>query len=163
MDFKNLGENGIVHIIRKKPFAYLTGVLKSKSVKNPNPYQIQPAPQTFDLVISVGGNDEVVPGIGDGMEVVDYKGSYYSASPEGTLQAVTNMMQMAQNGIDEQSYYHSVKSEGEKVLELLNPQYAEGKRQARIIKDLQDRTDEQDKKLDKILTRLDEFFSTPKK
>lgn len=163
MDFKNLGENGIVHIIRKKPFAYLTGVLKSKNLKQLNPYQVQPAPQNFDLVITVGGNDEVVPGIGEGMEVVDYKGSYYSASSEGILQAVANMMQMAQTGIDEQDYYHSVRNEGEKVLELLNPQYAEGKRQARIIKDLQDRTDAQDKKLDQILSRLDEFFDAPKK
>lgn len=163
MDFKNLGENGIVHIIRKKPFAYLTGVLKSKNLKQANPYQVQPAPQNFDLIITVGGNDEVVPGIGEGMEVVDYKGSYYSASSEGILQAVANMMQMAQTGIDEQDYYHSVRNEGEKVLELLNPQYAEGKRQARIIKDLQDRTDAQDKKLDQILSRLDEFFDAPKK
>ena len=163
MDFKNLGENDIVHIIRKKPFAYLTGVLKSKNLKQANPYQVQPAPQNFDLVITVGGNDEVVPGIGEGMEVVDYKGSYYSASSEGILQAVANMMQMAQTGIDEQDYYHSVKNEGEKVLELLNPQYAEGKRQARIIKDLKDRTDAQDKKLDQILSRLDEFFDAPKK
>ena len=80
-----------------------------------------------------------------------------------TMQAVANMMQMAQTGIDEQDYYHSVRNEGEKVLELLNPQYAEGKRQARIIKDLQDRTDAQDKKLDQILSRLDEFFDAPKK
>ena len=37
MDFKNLGENSIVHIIRKKPFLYETGTLKSKVAKQPNP------------------------------------------------------------------------------------------------------------------------------
>lgn len=163
MDFKSLGENGTIYVIRKKPFSYLTGVLKSKGVKPVNPYLIQSAPQPYDIVVNVGGNDEVVPGITDGMEVVDYKGSYYSASPEGILQAVSNLMQVAQTGIDEQPYYHSVISGGEKVFENLNPQYAEGKRQARIIKDLQDRTDAQDKKLDQILSRLDEFFDAPKK
>lgn len=163
MDFKSLGANSPVYIIRKKPFLYEVGVLKSKTVKQqPNLYMPQPAPQAFDVVITVNGNDEVVPGITDSMEVVDYKGSYYSASVEGILQANANLAQMAKAGLEEQSYYQSVMAGAESVNEKLNPQYAENKKQAKTIKDLQDRQDEQGKKLDLILSRIDEVLNAPK-
>lgn len=156
MDFKSLGENSQVHIIRKKPFQYLTGTLKSKTAKNLNlaPYMMQTQPQTFDLVINVNGNDEIISGISDNMEVVEYKGSYYSASTNGILQAASTMVQMAKNGKAEQSYFDDVIQKGEKVIESLNPEYAESKKQARIVKDLQDRQDKQDKKLDDIYSLL---------
>ena len=140
MDFKSLGENSQVHIIRKKPFQYLTGTLKSKTAKNQNfaPYMMQAQPQTFDLVINVNGNDEVVSGISDNMEVVEYKGSYYRAK----------------NGKAEQSYFDDVIVNGEKVIESLNPEYAESKRQARLVKDLQERQDEQGKMLKEMYSML---------
>lgn len=156
MDFKSLGENSQVHIIRKKPFQYLTGTLKSKTAKNQNfaPYMMQTQPQTYDLVINVNGNDEVVSGISDNMEVVEYKGSYYSASTNGILQAASTMVQMAKNGKAEQSYFDDVIVNGEKVIESLNPEYAESKRQARLVKDLQDRQDEQGKMLKEMYSML---------
>lgn len=159
MDFKNLGENSIVYIIRKKPFSYETGILKSKIVKQPQPYQLQPMPQTFDIVVTVNGNDEMVPGVTDNMEVVDYKGSFYSASVDGILQANANLEQMAKAGKAEQDYYDSVLKGAEAVNEKLNPRYAADKQQARTIEDLQKRQDEQDKKLDKILSRIEELFT----
>lgn len=163
MDFKSLGENSIVHIIRKKPYRYETGVLKSKSVKQQNPYQIQTTPQLFDLVITVNGNDEVVPNITDNMEVVEYKGCYYSASVEGILQANANMAQMAHNGKNEQAYYDSVLKVSEEVKEKLNPQYAEGRRQARTIEELVEHRKETDKKLDEILSFMRDLSGSPKK
>lgn len=162
MDFKNLGENSIVYIIRKKPFLYETGLLKSKVAKQ-QPYQIQPTPQTFDLVVTVNGNDEVVPGITDNMEVVDYKGSFYSASVEGILQANANLEQMAKAGKAEQPYYDEVLKGTEGVNEKLNPRYAADKQQARTIEELQRRQDEQGKTLDKILSRIEEFLVPPPK
>ena len=39
-------------------------------------------------------------------------------------------------------------------METLNPQYAEGKQQARTIRTLEERQDQQDKKLDSILEML---------
>lgn len=156
MDFKSLGDNSQVHIIRKKPFQYLTGTLKSKTAKNMNlaPYMMQTQPQTFDLVINVNGNDEIISGISDNMEVVEYKGSYYSASTNGILQAASTMVQMAKNGKAEQPYFDEVIREGEKVIENLNPEYAESKKQARIVKDLQDRQDEQGKMLKEMYSML---------
>jgi hypothetical protein len=152
MDFNSLGENSPVYIVRKKPFEYLTGKLKSKNIKQQNAYLPSLQPQSIDIVINVAGNDEVLPNIPNNMETVEYKGSYYSVSPEGIQNAVANMMQMAKSNLDEQDYYKTILDEGEKVMERLNPQYAEGKRQARTIKDLQERADAQDKKLDEILS-----------
>ena len=40
------------------------------------------------------------------------------------------------------------------MMEVLNPQYAENKAQAKTIKDLQEHQNEQDKKLDSILDML---------
>lgn len=156
MDFKSLGENSQIHIIRKKPFQYLTGTLKSKTAKNQNfaPYMMQTQPQTFDLVVNVNGSDEIVSGISDNMEVVEYKGSYYSASTNGILQAASTMVQMAKNGKAEQAYFDDVIAKGEKVIESLNPEYAESKRQARLVKDLQDRQDEQGKMLKEMYSML---------
>lgn len=156
MDFKSLGDNSQIHIIRKKPFQYLIGTLKSKTAKNQNfaPYMMQTQPQTFDLVVNVNGSDEIVSGISDNMEVVEYKGSYYSASTNGILQAASTMVQMAKNGKAEQSYFDDVIAKGEKVIESLNPEYAESKRQARLVKDLQDRQDEQGKMLKEMYSML---------
>ena len=163
MDFSSLGENSIVHILRKKPFEYLTGKLKSKSSKQQNPFIPQTTPQPIDIVVSVNNSDEVVPGIQQGMETVEYRGCYYSTSSDGIQQALVAMMQIADNGISEQPYYQSVKEKGEGYLEMLNPQYAEGKRQARTIKTLQERVDKQDSKLDEILSFVKDLASPSKK
>lgn len=162
MDFNSLGENSPIYIIRKKPFQFVTGKLKSKSTKQPLQY-VPATQQNIDLVISVNGNDEIVPNVPQHLDAVQYGNAYYCLTPEATLQAVSSLMQVSQSVLAETEYHQSVLTEGEKVVEQLNPQYAEGKRQARTIRDLQARADEQDKKLDKILSRLDEVFSHPKK
>ena len=53
--------------------------------------------------------------------------------------------------------------ESEKMMETLNPQYAENKQQARTIKDLQERADKQDKKLDDIYSLLQKMNGAPPK
>ena len=158
-----MGENSPVYIIRKKPFSYETGVLKSKGTKPiaQNPY-IPQAQNTIDIVVSVGGTEEKLPNVPKDKEVLEYQNSFYSVTPEGILQAVSNMMQLAQTTLDDKGYYESVIKEGEKVIEKLNPQYAENKRQARIVRELQDHVDRQDKKLDTILDKLNELFSPSK-
>ena len=49
------------------------------------------------------------------------------------------------------------------MMETLNPQYAENKQQARTIKDLQERADKQDKKLDDIYSLLQKMNGAPPK
>lgn len=163
MDFNSLGENSPVYVIRKKPFQFLSGTLKSKTIKPPsNPYMPQAAPQPIDIVVKVGESDETVPNIPTGTEVVEFRGTYYSTNAEGAQQAISGLMQIGRDGIDNQEYFKSLITDGEKALESLNPQYAEGKRQARVVKELQERQDAQDKKLDKILAFMEELSGTPR-
>ena len=163
MDFNSLGESSPIYVIRKKPFEFLTGTLKSKVQKQPsNPYMPQPTPQPIDIVVNVGGSDETVPNVPVGMEVVEYKGSYYSTTSEGAQQAISGLMQIGRDGLDNQQYFRSLIEEGEKAIEGINPQYAEGKRQARVVKELQERADAQDRKLDEILSFMRELSGSPK-
>lgn len=163
MDFNALGESSPIYVIRKKPFEFLTGTLKSKVRKQPsNPYMPQPTPQPIDIVVNVGGSDETVPNVPSGMEVVEYKGSYYSTTSEGAQQAISGLMQIGRDGLDNQQYFRSLIEEGEKAIECINPQYAEGKRQARVVKELQERADAQDRKLDEILSFMRELSGSPK-
>lgn len=159
MDFSSLGENSPIYIIRKKPFQFVTGSLKSKGTKplTANPFMPQPQQQNIDVVVTVNGSDEILPAVPINRDTIEYKGSFYSVSADGIQNAVANMMQLAKGNLDEHDYYKSVLTEGEKIMEQLNPQYAEGKRQARTIADLQERADKQDKKLDEILTFMREL------
>lgn len=164
MDFKSLGENSPVHIVRKKPFAYEVGVLKSKSGmalgQQPNPYMAimqQNMPQTLDIVVTVNGRDETVQGIPLNGENVEYNNTYYCTSKDGAMQAIANMMQFASAAKADMPYYDSILVNGEKYMEMLNPQYAEGKRQARTIEELQARQDANDKKLDSALAMLQQL------
>lgn len=163
MDFFNLGENSPVYIIRKKPFEMLDGTLKSKSAKQQNPFIPQTSPQPIDIVVTVGGSDEVVAGVPQGTETVEYRGSYYSTTSQGIQQALANMMQIASQGKAEQPYYDTVLEKGEAYMEKLNPKYAEEKRQTRTINELVEHRKETDAKLDQILAFMKELSGPSKK
>ena len=152
MDFKTLGENSPIYIVHKKPFLFEMGTLKSKGTKpiNQFPYLSQAMPQTIDVVISVNGSDETLPNIPSNLDIVEYKNRFYSTTAEGAQQAIANLMQMATSCKAEMPYYDSILEQGEKYMEQLNPQYAEGKRRARTIEDLQVRQDKQEKVLNDI-------------
>lgn len=161
MDFNSLGENSQIHIIRKKPFEYVIGTLKSKSSTMAQSYL--PNPQSpINLVVTVDGNDEAVNGVPPQVEVVQFGNSFYATTTDGVLQAVASMMQMAKEGLDSKDYFESVLENGEKIKEQINPQYAENKRLSRVTAELQQRADKQDEKLDKILGILQDF-TTPSK
>jgi hypothetical protein len=156
MDFKTLGENSPIYIVHKKPFLFEMGTLKTKSMKpiNQFPYLPQAMPQTIDVVISVNGSDETLPNIPSNLDIVEYKNSFYSTTAEGAQQAIANLMQMATSCKAEVPYYDSILEKGEEYMEKLNPQYAEGKRQARTIEDLQVRQDKQEKVLNDIYSMV---------
>lgn len=156
MDFKTLGENSPIYIVHKKPFRFEMGTLKSKGTKPlaQNMFMPQTLPQTLDIVVSVNGSDTVLPATPSNLEVVEYRNVFYSTTSDGAQQAISGLMQMASTGKAEQSYYDEVLKEGEAAMEKLNPQYAEGKRQARTIEDLQARQDKQDKMLNDIYSMV---------
>ena len=157
MDFNSLGANALIHIIRKKPFGYVVGNLKSKG-NIPQSY-IPAIPQKIDLTVTVNGIDEIVPGVPANVDAVEYGNSYYCITEEGALQAVTKETTAAKARIENHAYDESVIEAGEKIHEQLNPRYAEEKRQARTIEELVKHRKETDAQLKDLSTQNKEMLS----
>ena len=162
MDFSSLGNGSPFYILRQgeKPILEV-GVVKSKSqprakfpTQTPNIMQGLQMQQVIDVVATINGKDENFPEIPVNVEIAQKGNVTFSGSREAMLQTVDAMLQTSKKALEQIDYHKSVISESEKMMETLNPQYAENKQQARTIKDLQDRADRQDKKLDDIFSLL---------
>ena len=171
MDFQSLGQGSPFYILRQgeKPILEV-GVVKSKSqarakfpTQTPNLMQGLQMQQVIDVVATVDGKDETFHDVPLNVEIAQKGNVTFSGSREAMLQAVDGMLQSSKKAIEQVGYHNSVISESEKMMEVLNPQYAENKQQARTIKDLQERADKQDKKLDDIYSLLKKISGTPSK
>ena len=177
MDFISIGAGSPFYVLQKsdKPVLKI-GTVKSKGEQRA-PYNTQ-TPGVFnglaamsgqnnviDIVVTLDGNDVPFSNLPVNSESSTYNngGTFVSCSREATLQAVDNMIQSSKKALEQVGYHNSVLEEGEKMLEALNPRYKEEKDRDRSIRSLEERQDAQDKKLDKILSRLDEFFTPSKK
>lgn len=171
MDFLSLGNGSPFYILRQgdKPMLEI-GIVKSKSqprakfpTQTPNIMQGMQMQQVIDVVATINGKDETFSEIPTNVEIAQKGSTTFSGSREAMIQAVDNMLQTSKKALEQIDYHKSVISESEKMMETLNPQYAENKQQARTIKDLQERADKQDKKLDDIYNLLKNMNgSTPK-
>ena len=158
MDFQSLGQGSPFYILRQgeKPILEV-GVVKSKSqarakfpTQTPNLMQGIQMQQVIDVVATINGKDETFSEIPINVEIAQRGNVTFSGSREAMLQAVDAMLQTSKKALEQIPYHKSVISESEKMMEALNPQYAENKEQARTIKDLQDRADKQEKMLSDI-------------
>lgn len=171
MDFASLGNGNPFYILRQgeKPILEV-GVVKSKTqprmkfpTSTPNLMTGLQTQQVIDVTATINGKDETFNDLPIGVEIAQKGNTTFSGSREAMLQAVDAMLQTSRKAIEQIPYHKSVITESEKMLEVLNPRYAEEKKQARTIKDLQERQNVTDQKLDTILTilkKLDE--PTPK-
>lgn len=172
MDFNSLGQGSPFYIIQKSDKPTLqVGLVKSKS--NPKPqYQAQ-TPGVFtgtittnvvDVVVTVGGNDVPFSNLPVGSDHSTYNNgnTYVSCNREATLQEVDTMIQASKKALEQEDYHKLVISEGEKMLEVLNPRYAEEKQRDRTINELVEHRKETDSKLDKILAFMQELTSPSK-
>ena len=75
------------------------------------------------------------------------------------LQAVDSMLQTSKKALEQIPWHKNTIVEAEKMLEVLNPRYAEEKKQARTINDLEKRQAATDAKLDSILSILKKLDS----
>ena len=174
MDFNSLAVGQPFYVLQKsdKPSLQI-GVVKTKSEPR-SPYQtstpnvLAGLPITgqavVDVVTTIGGNDVPFNNLPVASESTTYNGgnTFVSCSREATLQAVDTMIQSSRKALEQVDYHKGVLKEGEKMLETLNPRYAEEKKRDRSIKSLEERQDAQDKKLDRILAFVQEL-SSPKK
>ena len=169
MDFSSLGNGNPFYVLRKgeKPILEV-GAVKSKTqprakwpTQNPNVMAGLQVQQVIDVVATINGKDETFSEIPINVEIAQRGNDTFTGSREAMLQAVDSMLQTSKKAIEQIPYHKVVISETEKMLEVLNPQYAENKKQARTISDLERRQADTDKKLDTILTILQKLDSPP--
>lgn len=162
MDINSLTNGSPFYVLKKGERPTLEiGTVKSKSQPKPQ-YQTQTPnvlnginfQQVVDLTITVNGSDRVIPNIPINVEIAAMGNETFSGSREAMLQAVDTMLQTSKKALEQISYHKNVIAESEKMLEVLNPRYAEEKRQARTISDLEKRQAATDQKLDNILNIL---------
>ena len=164
---QNLGVGSPFYVLRKGEKPVLeTGVVKTKSqprakfpTQTPNIMQGMQMQQVIDVTATINGKDEVFSDIPINVEIAARGNDTFTGSREAMLQAVDAMLQTSKKAIEQVPYHKSVIAESEKMLEVLNPQYAENKKQARTISDLERRQADTDKKLDTILGILQKLDS----
>ena len=167
MDIQNLGIGSPFYVLRKGEKPVLeTGVVKTKSqprakfpTQTPNIMQGMQMQQVIDVTVTINGKDEVFSEIPINVEIAARGNDTFTGSREAMLQAVDAMLQTSKKAIEQVPYHKSVITESEKMLEVLNPQYAENKKQARTIRDLERRQAVTDEKLDSILKILQQLDS----
>lgn len=155
MDFSSLGQGSPFYILRQgeKPVLEV-GTVKAKTqphvkfpTQTPNLMQGIQAQQVIDITATINGKDETYNDIPIGVEIAAKGNVTFSGSREAMLQAVDNMLQTSKKALEQVSYHKSVIAESEKMLEALNPQYADNKRQARTIQSLEEKQKATDQKL----------------
>lgn len=167
MDFQSLGNGNPFYILRKgeKP-ALEVGVVKSKTqprakfpTQTPNIMAGMQMQQVIDITATINGKDETFSEIPVNVEIAARGNDTFSGSREAMLQAVDAMLQTSKKAIDQIPYHKSVIAESEKMLEVLNPQYADNKRQARTIQSLEEKQKATDQKLATLEAQNAEMLS----
>ena len=146
MDFKSLQPGNPVYIIYKadKPHLVVAEVVSRNephyNVANPSAAIGTNLKQVVDITAKNG--EEVIPlgNLTADMETATYNNGaqFIAASQEAALREVDRMMAESRQVLDKVEYHQSVLAEGEKMLEVLNPQYKEAKAQKQDIADLRD-------------------------
>lgn len=167
MDIQSLTNGSPFYVLKKGECPKLeVGIVKSKS--NPRPQYQTSTPslmngmnfqQVVDLTVTINGNDRVINNIPLNVEIAAMGNETFSGSREAMLQAVDSMLQTSKKALEQISWHKNTIVEAEKMLEVLNPRYAEEKKQARTINDLEKRQAATDAKLDSILTILKKLDS----
>jgi hypothetical protein len=167
MDIQSLTNGCPFYVLKKGERPILeVGTVKSKSQPRPQYQTSTPNlmnglnfQQVVDLTVTINGSDRVIPSIPINVEIAAMGNETFSGSREAMLQAVDTMLQTSKKALEQVSFHKSVIQESEKMLETLNPRYAEEKRQARTISDLEKRQTATDQKLDSILSILKKLDS----
>lgn len=145
MDFNSLGNGNPFYVLRRgeKPILEV-GVVKSKTqprakfpTQTPNIGVGMQLQQVIDLTATINGKDETFTDIPINVEIAARGNDTFSGSREAMLQAVDAMLQTSKKAIEQVPFHKGVIAESEKMLEVLNPQYADNKRQARAISELE--------------------------
>ena len=167
MEFSALTNGMPFYVLRKsdKPFLEV-GVVKQKSqpraqypMQTPNVGMGLQMQQVVDITATINGKDETFPNLPVSVEIAQKGNDTFSGSREAMLQAVDAMLQTSKKAIEQVPYHKSVIAESEKMLETLNPQYAENKQNARVIQSLQEKQKMQEQQLAELKAQNTEMLS----
>lgn len=166
MDFQSLGSGNPFYVLRKgeKPILEV-GVVKSKTqprakfpTQTPNIMTGMQYQQVIDVVATINGKDETFSEVPINVEIAARGNDTFSGSREAMLQAVDAMLQTSKKAIEQVPYHKSVIVETEKMLEVLNPQYAENKKQARTIQSLEEKQRATEQQLTGMQSQIGEML-----
>lgn len=167
MDFNSLVNGNPFYVLRRgeKPILEV-GIVKSKTqprakfpTQTPNIMTGMQMQQVVDVVATINGKDETFSEVPINVEIAARGNDTFSGSREAMLQAVDAMLQTSKKAIEQVPYHKSVISETEKMLEVLNPQYAENKQNARVIQSLQEKQKAQDAQLAELKAQNSEMLN----
>lgn len=167
MDFNSLVNGNPFYVLRRgeKPILEV-GIVKSKTqprakfqTQTPNIMTGMQMQQVVDVVATINGKDETFSEVPINVEIAARGNDTFSGSREAMLQAVDAMLQTSKKAIEQVPYHKSVISETEKMLEVLNPQYAENKQNARVIQSLQEKQKAQDAQLSELKAQNSEMLN----
>ena len=138
MDFNSIQTGAAFYVISTSGGLDVSvGTVKGKSA----PYWPMPAhgmnTQLVDLTINVNGQDRVVPGLPINLEVAGRDPEIYTGSREVAERIIDEKIADADKVIQNLPYYQRIKADGPKCKELINPGYAQTRKQAETINNLQ--------------------------
>lgn len=168
MDFNSMGSGSPFYVLRKSKPSLSIGTVKSKT--NPQPklqtgatvFNGNNIQQVVNITVTIDDKDEVFADVPTNAEVAQTADAIFTGSQTAMTSVVENFISQSRKALEMVDYHKSVLTEGDKMLEQLNPKYADDKRQARTIAELEKRQTETDKKLDKVLAMLTQMTNEKK-
>jgi len=165
MDFNSLGNGAPVYVLKLvdgKPI-FSVGALKSKinaktkygTTGTPQFFNANNAVQVFDIVVSFSGKgDEVFTDIPIAAVVANTEDrkNFFATSQNAIANVLRDLITTSQKAIEpaEIERHKNMIAEGSKIMENIDTRYAEEKRQARSISELQKNQEAWDKRFAKI-------------
>ncbi len=172
MDFNSLGNGSPFYVLNKdgKP-TLRVGAVKSKTAPTAKYQQGTNAfnaganlQQVVSITATLDGKDEVFSDIPVNVEVAKIgENVIFSGSQTAMAAVVESLIQQSKKALEMTEYHKSMIAEGDKILETLNPKYADEKRQARAINDLEKRFSKLETDNAQILTMLKKLTEKPSK
>ena len=140
MNFSTLNNGATFYIIcTNNGLNVIMGTVKGKSA----PYWPVPAgsmnQQLVDVTISVNGQDRVIPGLPSNLEVAGRDPEIYTGNRELAERIIDERMDAARKALQDRPLYEKILADGPKIKEMINPDYAQTRKQNESIEQLQAR------------------------
>lgn len=159
MDFNSLTQGATLYVISTNGgLSVAPTTVKGKSA----PYWPMPAngmnSQLIDITVTFNGQDRVIPGLPVGLEVAGRDPEVYVASRDMAERIIDDKVSEAEKILQNVPYYERLKTEGPRCKEIINPGYAQTRRQTETIAQLQERAANTESELQAVRTQNAEIL-----